>query len=144
MTDTKAPRVKQKLLLDPESESWRKLPWRKLEQQVYRIQKRIFRAEQRGVNVKRKVSQPDMHSWSEAHEPLRLQELAKDKTDPDPKALACYGMLVAENRSLLLRFVDGRPVSAVTTAFLEGLCEQMAASGKHVLVLIWDNASQAG
>src|SRR5713101_5641000 len=48
MTDTKAPRVKRKLPLDPESESWRKLPWRKLEQHVYRIQKRIFRAEQRG------------------------------------------------------------------------------------------------
>jgi hypothetical protein len=49
-------------------------------------------------------------------------------------------MLVAENGSLLLRFVDGRPVSAITAAFLEWLCEQMAASGKHVLVLIWDNA----
>src|SRR5881394_3548323 len=48
MTETKAPRTKQKLPLDPESESWRKLPWRKLEQHVYRIQKRIFRAEQRG------------------------------------------------------------------------------------------------
>src|SRR5260370_38029707 len=48
MTDTKAPRVKRKLPLDPESESWHKLPWRKFEQHVYRIQKRIFRAEQRG------------------------------------------------------------------------------------------------
>src|ERR1700730_18644756 len=48
MTDTKAPRVKRKLPLDPESESWRKLPWRKFEQHVYRIQKRIFQAEQRG------------------------------------------------------------------------------------------------
>src|SRR6266446_311454 len=48
MTDTKAPRVKRKLPLDPVSESWRTLPWRKLEQHVYRIQKRIFRAEQRG------------------------------------------------------------------------------------------------
>jgi hypothetical protein len=65
-----------------------------------------------------------MHSWSEAQEPLRLQELAKDKADPDPKALACYGMFVAEKGSMLLRFVDGRPVSAVTTAFLEWLCEQ--------------------
>src|SRR5258706_12414002 len=42
MTETKAPRN------DPESESWGKLPWRKLEQHVYRIQKRIFQAEQRG------------------------------------------------------------------------------------------------
>src|SRR5713226_4837956 len=48
MTETKAPRTKQELPLDPESESWRKLPWRKFEQHVYRIQKRIFRAEQCG------------------------------------------------------------------------------------------------
>src|SRR5712692_1449670 len=46
MAETKAPRNKSDL--DPVSESWRKLPWRKLEQQVYRIQKRIFRAEERG------------------------------------------------------------------------------------------------
>jgi len=48
MADTKAPRTKRKSSLDPESESWNKLPWRTLEQHVYRIQKRIFRAEQRG------------------------------------------------------------------------------------------------
>ena len=48
MAKTKAPRVKRKLPLDPESESWHKLPWRKFEQHVYRIQKRIFQAEQRG------------------------------------------------------------------------------------------------
>src|SRR5256885_3939560 len=48
MTETKAPRSKRKPPLDPERESWRTLPWRKFEQQVYRIQKRIFRAEQRG------------------------------------------------------------------------------------------------
>ena len=46
MTNTKAPRNKQPP--DPESESWRKLPWRTFEQHVYRIQKRIFQAEQRG------------------------------------------------------------------------------------------------
>ena len=46
MAETKAPRNKSDL--DPVSESWRKLPWRKLEQQVYRIQKRIFKAEERG------------------------------------------------------------------------------------------------
>jgi RNA-directed DNA polymerase len=48
MAETKAPRTKRKSPLDPESESWHKLPWRTLEQHVYRIQKRIFRAEQRG------------------------------------------------------------------------------------------------
>src|SRR5258708_33971364 len=47
MTDTKAPRGKRKLPLDPERESWHKLPWRQFEQQVYRIQRRIFRAGKR-------------------------------------------------------------------------------------------------
>ena len=49
MAHTKAPRKKREQPpLDPESESWNKLPWRKLEQHVYRIQKRIFKAERRG------------------------------------------------------------------------------------------------
>jgi RNA-directed DNA polymerase len=46
MADRKAPKVKREA--DPESEAWHKLPWRKLEQHVYRIQKRIYRASQRG------------------------------------------------------------------------------------------------
>jgi transposase len=87
------------------------------------------------------VSQPNLHSWSEKDEPLRLHELSKNKDDPDPKALACYGMLEANRGHMHLRFVSGRPVSQVTTDFLEWLCEQVAAQGKNVLVLIWDNAS---
>src|SRR5260370_39315482 len=46
MAKRKAPEIKP--LLDPESEAWNKIPWRKLEQQCFRIQKRIFRASQRG------------------------------------------------------------------------------------------------
>ncbi|HEX4206400.1 MAG TPA: transposase [Ktedonobacteraceae bacterium] len=88
-----------------------------------------------------RVSQPDLHSWSEQDKPLRLQELAVDKNDPDPKALACYGMLSATDEHMYLRFVVGRPVSQVTTDFLEWLCEQVQAQGRQVLVLIWDNAS---
>jgi hypothetical protein len=90
------------------------------------------------------VRQPNLHSWSEENEPLRLQELNKDKNDPDPKALACYGVLEADSGRMNLRFVEGRPVSQVTTDFLEWLCEQVREQGKSVLVLIWDNASQAG
>jgi RNA-directed DNA polymerase len=48
MAETKAPQGKRKPPLDPASESWNRLPWRKLEQHVYRIQKRIFNAEFRG------------------------------------------------------------------------------------------------
>ena len=46
MSETKAPRSRHEP--DPASESWRKLPWRKFEQHVYRLQKRIFRASQHG------------------------------------------------------------------------------------------------
>src|ERR1700686_410605 len=49
MKDRNAPSVKKpKQPLDPESEAWNKLPWRKLEQHCFRIQKRIYRASQRG------------------------------------------------------------------------------------------------
>lgn len=40
---------------------------------------------------------------------------------------------------MLLRFVDGRPVSDATIAFLEWCCEEL--SGKKALLLVWDNAS---
>ena len=40
-----------------------------------------------------------------------------------------------------LRFVDGRPVSAVTGAFLAWATERLAAAGVRVLALVWDNAS---
>jgi hypothetical protein len=88
-----------------------------------------------------RVSQPNLHSWGEKADPMRLEELAKEKSDPDPKALACYGMLDSDRNQMHLRFVAGRPVSQVTTDFLEWLCEQVQAQGKSVLVLIWDNAS---
>lgn len=40
-----------------------------------------------------------------------------------------------------LRFVDGRPVSPVTCAFLAWAAGQLAAEGVRVLALVWDNAS---
>jgi transposase len=88
-----------------------------------------------------RLAQPRMHSWSENKQPIRQEEFSRDKSDPDPKALCCYGMLDADRKQLRLRFVDGRPVSHVTTAFLAWLCERVAAEGKQTLLLIWDNAS---
>jgi hypothetical protein len=91
-----------------------------------------------------RVAQPTMHVWSEARQPLHLQELQVSKDDSDPKALCCYGVLDAHKRQIRLRFVDGRPVSQVTTGFLEWLCQQSADHGQRTLVLIWDNASWHG
>jgi len=46
MKDRKAPQEKPQA--DPASETWNRLPWRKLEKHTFRIQKRIYRASQRG------------------------------------------------------------------------------------------------
>jgi hypothetical protein len=72
---------------------------------------------------------------------VRLIEQTPPKADPDPQALACYGLWWANAERMLLRFVTGRPVSHVTTAFLEWVCTELERAGQRVLVLIWDNAS---
>ena len=92
---------------------------------------------------------PGGGAWTPADAPLRLVE----RTVPvgEPKALACYGLLVrgrpaagAEAQAadeLWLRFVDGRPVSAITTQFLTWCGEQATVRGLTTLVWIWDNAA---
>ena len=87
-----------------------------------------------------RLEQPGLHTWGEG-DPLRLVELTADKHDPDPKALACYGLLRTDLNRVWLRFVEGRPVSAVTTEFLAWGCERLQAEGKKAWLLVWDNAS---
>lgn len=84
-----------------------------------------------------RLAQPDLHAWA-AEEPLRL---LPNERDGVKEALACYGLLRADTGAMLLRFVDGRPVSQVTEDFLGWLCERFAQEGKRVFVLVWDNAS---
>jgi transposase len=92
-----------------------------------------------------RLAQPEQHRWSEASALPRLQELARPKADADPKALACYGVLVRASPpqadQMLLRFVAGRPVSAVTIDFLAWCSERLAAQALTALFLLWDNAS---
>jgi transposase len=80
-----------------------------------------------------------------------LVEQTVAKTDPDPKALACYGLLIrwtapagGWHEEAWLRFVDGRPVSALTTQYLAWCCADLELLGKTALLLIWDNASWHG
>jgi transposase len=77
------------------------------------------------------------------------QTVAKD----EPKAVACYGLLVRwwdgpatddPTEALWLRFVEGRPVSGVTTQYLAWCCDKLAAAGKSALLLVWDNAPWHG
>lgn len=91
---------------------------------------------------------PAMHAFAPTTHPLRLVERTVPPTDADRKALACYGIYfrTAENPTLptdtlWLRFVEERPVSAISEQFLHWVCQQLAHQGKRVLVLVWDNAS---
>jgi transposase len=91
-----------------------------------------------------RLAQPEQHRWVEERELTRLQELERMKDDGEAKALACYGVLVRramEQEEVMLRFVDGRPVSAVTIDFLAWCSERLAQQGVRAWLLIWDNAS---
>jgi hypothetical protein len=87
-----------------------------------------------------RLARPDPHAWS-GSEPMRLHQRPADAEDREPKALACYGLLRGDTGGMLLRFVDGRPVSQVTEEFLAWACERLASEGKRALLLIWGNAS---
>ena len=104
-----------------------------------------------------------MHAWTQSGEPLRLVEREADSDDEDPKALACYGVYLPNSLDeeknateeeietetedqetepdMLLRFVEGRPVSEVTTTFLKWICERLSDRGTNVWALVWDQAS---
>jgi transposase len=91
---------------------------------------------------------PRLHAWQSEDQPARLVEQTGKKGDPDPKALACYGVLWQEGMwddpvrdEMWLRFVTGRPVSDLTTQFLDWCCTHLHKQGKTAWLLIWDNAS---
>ena len=81
-------------------------------------------------------------------QPVRLVEQSWRKGDPDPKALACYGVLWQQGTpdepdpfADVAALCDRRPVSAITTQFLEWCCQRLLKQGKTTWLLIWDNAS---
>jgi transposase len=98
-----------------------------------------------------RVARPGLHAWSDGGRP-RLTEVTVPRADPDPHAIACYGLLVhqgdaataAMQEAVWLRFVDGRPVSVLTVQFLAWCCETLAAQGRTTLLVVWDNAAWHG
>jgi transposase len=86
-----------------------------------------------------RLALPSLHAWA-ASQPLRLVQREADKADAEAKALSCYGLLRADTGGMLLRFVNGRPVSQVTEDFLAWVCGRLGAEGKKALLLVWDNA----
>jgi transposase len=95
-----------------------------------------------------RLAPPALHAWQDDDRPLHLVEQTVARDDPDPKALACYGLLARSwdtqrqrSEELWLRFVDGRPVSAVTIDFLTWCAARAQERGKRAVLLVWDNAS---
>jgi len=98
-----------------------------------------------------RLARPALHAWQDDDQPLRLVEQTVARDDPAPKALACYGLLarswddpmdpMRRSEEMWLRFVEGRPVSAVTIAFLTWCATQARVRGKRAVLLVWDNAS---
>jgi hypothetical protein len=88
-----------------------------------------------------RLALPAMHAWTAEGRALRPVEQAVPKTDADPKALSCYGLLRADTGRMMVRFVTGRPVSQVTEDYLAWVCERLGAEGKKALLLVWDNAA---
>lgn len=86
-----------------------------------------------------------MHTWAPDEQSWRLVEKARPKDDSEPKALACYGLLVrrvpTEPAQMLLRLVEHRPVRRETTVFLAWCSARWAAQGLMAVLLSWDNAS---
>jgi hypothetical protein len=69
-------------------------------------------------------------------EALRLVEKEAPKADTDRKALACYGLLLPQTGTMLLRFVTGRPVSHVPCDDLAWVADRMAHDGKKAVILL--------
>jgi transposase len=89
-----------------------------------------------------RLTHPNLHSWAEA-EPLKLVEQTKEKDDPDPKALACYGIDIRFEKyeEVWIRFVEGNPKSDPTIAFMKWTLEKTAQQKIRVLLMFWDHAS---
>src|SRR2546430_11624358 len=75
MEDRKAPRKQEPP--DPAREVWNKLPWRKLEKHVFRIQKRIYRASQCG-NVRAVHKLQKLLTKSNAARLLAVRRVTQD------------------------------------------------------------------
>src|SRR5262249_1309498 len=50
-----------------------------------------------------RLARPRLHAWTDG-DPVKVQLLTADNDDPDPDAIACYGILRNDNHKLMLRF----------------------------------------
>jgi transposase len=87
-----------------------------------------------------RLARPSLHAWTDG-KPLKVQLLCPDDNDPDPDAIACYGLLRPDTRKVVCRFIEDRPLAGLTIQFLDRICWGVAREGKKVLIVVWDEAS---
>src|SRR5436305_2402523 len=105
MSHTKAPRNRSGP--DSASESWHKLPWRRFEQQVYRLQKRIFQASHHGnIQVVHKLQKLLMKS--EAARCLAVRRVTQDNQGKNTAGVDGVKAVPPAQRLLLVTAL-GRP-----------------------------------
>ena len=84
------------------------------------------------------MAHPQLHSWVPSGNVLRWIEKTAATGDPDPKALAGYGLLLRATATTpeqgWLRFTRGQPVSGLTVQFLAWCSHHLAALGKQALL----------
>ena len=92
-----------------------------------------------------RLAQPNHHAWTEAEAQEQLQALTLPTDAPAPQALAGYGLLgrpgPQQAAQRWRRCVTGRPVRAVTMAFLAWGSTPLAAQGCTAWLVSWDKAS---
>src|SRR5947209_15793835 len=100
MAKRKAPR-KDPQQVNPESEAWRKLPWRKFEQHVYRIQKRIYRASQRG-NTRTVQKLQKLLTKSKAARLLAVRRVTQDNQGKKTAGVDGVKLVKPEQRCIMV------------------------------------------
>jgi hypothetical protein len=88
-----------------------------------------------------RLAQPDLFAGTAA-DPRRLGANPRDPKGGGPEAVAWYGVLRPDTGGMVLRFCDGRPVSATAEEYLGWVCRGLAAEGKRVFVPAWGNAAR--
>src|SRR5437660_11117349 len=77
-----------------------------------------------------RLALPTLSSWAEGGKPMRLVQQSVAKDDPDPTAICCYGLYLPALHQTSLRFVDGRPVSGITTQCISWYSGKLKAGSK--------------
>ncbi len=120
MKDRKAPQRKPSA--DPARETWKQLPWRKLEKHVFRIQKRIFRASQCG-NTRAVHKLQKLLMKSEAARLLAVRRVTQDNQGKKTAGVDGVKSVPPKHRLVMVQQVHPRhwihgPVKPVRRIFI--------------------------